>query len=210
MVPRVKVSMKQVKATPITAATSHLSSFASQLHSYAQSAHFSSANSSSSSSYAAADNRLNSNSSTFPIDKKSSTPPIAACTVEMPNCKDGLPSLAVTVTCSAVEIDDWISANNILNAPAVGFDIEWKPQYQKGQTNKLALIQISIPTAALIIQTHYLDYFPRLFIEVMNSKSVLKVGVGLYQDLLRLQTDYNISFRGYLDLGMAKDCFVFV
>jgi hypothetical protein len=35
----------------------------------------------------------------------------------------------------------------------------------------------------------------------MLNKRILKVGVGVYDDLMRVKEDYGVPFRGYLDIG---------
>lgn len=94
----------------------------------------------------------------------------------------------------------------------LGFDIEWRTQFDKGiPQNKTSLVQLSTSSSSLIIQlTHMINrhseislvsMLPQEFIDLMKSKSIIKVGVGIANDLEKLKTDYNIEYDTFLDLG---------
>lgn len=88
----------------------------------------------------------------------------------------------------------------------VGFDIEWKSVFSKAGTQNLAsIVQLSTPRSCLIVQINHLVYHDRTIAEemknVLQSDDIIKVGVGVREDLDRLKTDYNISYGAYVDIG---------
>lgn len=63
----------------------------------------------------------------------------------------------------------------------VGFDTETKPNFRKGMTNKVSLIQISTNDRSFLFRLNKLGFTPELK-EFMECKDVLKVGLSLKDD----------------------------
>jgi hypothetical protein len=78
----------------------------------------------------------------------------------------------------------------------VGFDVEWV------KSNKIAILQLSSERICMILQMQALneEKFPRQLIDFLENKKIIKVGVGIDQDVLRISKDYGISIRGAVDL----------
>ena len=110
--------------------------------------------------------------------------------------------LPVTVTRSSSEVDAWVATHvHSAKAPFLGFDIEWRPSFHAGRRPpKAATVQLATPTAALIVQLPHLDKVPAGLQETLGGDHVTKVGVGVKEDLKRLQKDYNLSFSGFADI----------
>jgi ribonuclease D len=81
----------------------------------------------------------------------------------------------------------------------LGFDTETRPSFKKGVVYPTALIQISALDQAWIIRVSRMGYPPEL-LELLTREDILKVGLGLNDDLRRLRTDFQFEPGGFLDL----------
>ncbi|MCX7171634.1 MAG: 3'-5' exonuclease domain-containing protein 2 [Proteobacteria bacterium] len=96
-----------------------------------------------------------------------------------------------------------IALENLMATDALGFDTESKPTFAKGEVSTGPhLIQLATDDKAYL--------FPitgRLTLDILRvileSAQVLKVGFGLRDDLLRLQTKLGIGTVHTLDLAIA-------
>ena len=66
----------------------------------------------------------------------------------------------VTVTKSGEEVRRWLEEHNELIA--FGVDVEWRPNFSRGEDNPVALLQISAEKTCLLIQLMYIDYVPEV------------------------------------------------
>ena len=94
----------------------------------------------------------------------------------------------------------------IENNPLLGFDTETKPSFKKGQVNPTSLIQLANPGQTWIIRVSRIGY-PERLLKLLSSEEVLKVGLGLNDDLRRLRSDYNFEPGGFLDLQQYVEAF---
>lgn len=101
----------------------------------------------------------------------------------------------------------WKTALSDLKKETIfGFDTETKPSFAKGQTYPPALMQLATAGAVYLIQ---LNYFPlkRVWTELLMLPGKIKAGVGIEEDLLRLNKIYPIQAEGFVDLGkLATSC----
>ncbi|OVA16745.1 3'-5' exonuclease domain [Macleaya cordata] len=109
------------------------------------------------------------------------------------------------VTQTASIVDDWVSNihrdfNRILNNLVVGFDIEWRPTFNRNQENKAALLQLCVGHRCLIFQFLYADHIPRSLIEFLNNPNFTFVGVGIDEDVEKLLYDHELGVANTLDL----------
>jgi ribonuclease D len=81
----------------------------------------------------------------------------------------------------------------------LGFDTETRPSFKKGVVYPTALIQISALDQAWIIRVSRMGYPPEL-LELLTREDILKVGLGLNDDLRRLRADFQFEPGGFLDL----------
>lgn len=63
----------------------------------------------------------------------------------------------------------------------VGFDTETKPNFRKGVTNKVSLIQVATEDRSFLFRLNKLGFTPELK-EFMECEDVLKVGLSLKDD----------------------------
>ena len=96
----------------------------------------------------------------------------------------------VTLASNASQIIVWLEKNiygkrDIFKS--VGLDVEWKPNKKNQINNKVALIQISTNSSVLLIQMNKLKTIPQPLFDLIVSKDILKVGVGILDDLAKLK-----------------------
>eukprot|EP00118_Oscarella_pearsei_P014631 m.126458 g.126458 ORF g.126458 m.126458 type:complete len:345 (+) comp37899_c0_seq1:40-1074(+) len=102
----------------------------------------------------------------------------------------------------------------------MGFDCEWAnlPRRNKGSKEapaedesmmeKVDLVQLATLDRALLVRLCKMKgRFPKTLEEILEDKSVIKLGVAVCDDATRLRKDYGVNMRGCLDLRhMAVRC----
>lgn len=96
---------------------------------------------------------------------------------------------------------DQIAANSIL-----GFDTETKPSFKKGQVYPTSLIQLSTLNRSWLLRVSKIGY-PNKLLEILSSEDIIKVGLGLNDDLRRLRSDFQFEPAGFLDLQQYVGAF---
>ena len=85
------------------------------------------------------------------------------------------------------------------NEEVVGFDTETKPSFEKGKTNKVALLQLSTADTCYLIRLNVLG-MQNSVIEILSSEKPLKVGLSLKDDYKMLSRRRSFRPVGFLDL----------
>lgn len=85
------------------------------------------------------------------------------------------------------------------NEEVVGFDTETKPSFEKGKTNKVALLQFSTVDACYLIRLNVLG-MQNPIIDILSSEKPLKVGLSLKDDYKMLNRRRNFKPAGFLDI----------
>ena len=88
----------------------------------------------------------------------------------------------------------------------LGFDTETKPSFKKGRVHPTSLIQLATSRQSWIIRVSRIGY-PERLLRLLSSGEVLKVGLGLNDDLRRLRSDFNFEPAGFLDLQQYVEAF---
>jgi ribonuclease D len=88
----------------------------------------------------------------------------------------------------------------------LGFDTETKPSFKKGKVHPTSLIQLATSKEAWIIRVSRIGY-PERLLKLLSNEEVLKVGLGLNDDLRRLRSDYHFEPAGFLDLQQYVEAF---
>ena len=97
------------------------------------------------------------------------------------------------------EIVDIIKKTNV-----IGFDTETKPAFKKGEKHKIALLQLSTLNEAYLFRLNKTGFSPEL-IELFEDDSILKIGVGIRDDLRGLNKLRRFKPCGFIELqDMAK------
>lgn len=90
---------------------------------------------------------------------------------------------------------------------AVGFDVEWKPHSKVGQRHRISLVQIARPDSVLLVQLHrHKGKVPNALSSLIRSKDIVKAGVGVLDDLKRIEEDHglDVSEAAFVDLGAVS------
>lgn len=85
------------------------------------------------------------------------------------------------------------------NEEIVGFDTETKPSFEKGKTNKVALLQLSTADTCYLIRLNLLG-MQNSIMEILSSEKPLKVGLSLRDDYKMLNRRRSFRPAGFLDL----------
>ncbi|MDE6079380.1 MAG: 3'-5' exonuclease domain-containing protein 2 [Duncaniella sp.] len=104
---------------------------------------------------------------------------------------------AITVVDTPADAAEAIRA--LAGEDVVGFDTETKPNFRKGQTNRLSLIQISTADRCYLFRVNKTGLTPDL-IEFLQSPLPVKVGLSLKDDFHGLQRLAPLTPAGFEDL----------
>jgi hypothetical protein len=102
----------------------------------------------------------------------------------LPNCLPTEPNVTLTVTRRPGEVDDWITSHALLSghneSQAVGFDIEWRPNFRVGEKQpRVVVVQLAVPTAALVVQVRLMRQLPASLQALLAFPKCIKVGVDV-------------------------------
>jgi len=84
----------------------------------------------------------------------------------------------------------------------VGFDTETRPAFVKGQKFPISLTQLATEEHAFLIRNQYTGW-PRPLLEFLANPSVLKIGVGIRDDVksIKAQARINWNPEGFVELN---------
>jgi ribonuclease D len=114
---------------------------------------------------------------------------------------DGIKMAAVRLVKTERDLADALAALSVMDA--IGFDTESKPTFLKGEVSTGPhLVQLATDEAAFLFQ---IGTGPAVEVlkTVLESKSILKVGFGLQDDVKRLRAKLGIDAINVLDLSTA-------
>ncbi|MTK53953.1 3'-5' exonuclease [Paludibacter sp.] len=81
----------------------------------------------------------------------------------------------------------------------IGFDTETKPSFSRGQSHKVALLQLSTDEICFLIRLNEIG-FPQVLVELLNNIDVKKVGLSLRDDFKALSKRAHIYPDSFVDL----------
>lgn len=87
----------------------------------------------------------------------------------------------------------------LLSQPVLGIDSETRPSFTKGQSHKVALLQISSEECCFLFRLNLIGLIPSL-IELLESPSVIKVGLSLRDDFMMLHKRAPFTQQGCIEL----------
>ncbi len=87
----------------------------------------------------------------------------------------------------------------LMKEKVIGFDTETKPAFKKGVSHHVALLQLSTSKEAFLFRLNQTGFTDSL-IQLLASPAVLKVGVGIRDDLRGLQRLRPFTPGGFIEL----------
>ena len=104
----------------------------------------------------------------------------------------------IRLVASAQDLEQAI--HGIRGEQVVGLDTETKPTFRKGQFHLPCLVQIATASVVYLFQLQRMDFSDTL-VEVLESPTIIKAGIGLADDLLNLKKVFPFEPRNILDLS---------
>lgn len=96
--------------------------------------------------------------------------------------------------------EDAIKAVEVLAAESViGFDTETKPSFKRGQSNDVALLQLSTHTDCYLFRLNHIG-LPEVVRNLLETEDVLKIGLSIHDDFHNLRKIYELEPKGFIDL----------
>jgi ribonuclease D len=96
--------------------------------------------------------------------------------------------------------EDIAAAVDILKKNGViGFDTETKPNFKRGRTNKVALLQLAISEEAFLFRIHKTGISDEL-ISLFEDEDIIKTGVAIKDDIRKLRAIRDFRAAGFLEL----------
>lgn len=118
-----------------------------------------------------------------------------------------LPTVSYPGTIVVVNTRDEARAamEKIRHCTVTGFDTETRPSFRKGQTNNVALVQISTGDTCYLFRVNKLGITDEL-IGYMEDEAVTKVGLSLRDDFHVMRRGGEFEPKGFIDLqNYVKD-----
>ncbi|RLD23005.1 MAG: 3'-5' exonuclease domain-containing protein 2 [Bacteroidetes bacterium] len=81
----------------------------------------------------------------------------------------------------------------------LGFDTETRPTFTKGEFHHISLIQLAIPDKVFLFRINH-SGFEKSLVDLMANENILKVGVGLRDDIIGLQKLHDFNQGGFKEL----------
>ncbi len=95
--------------------------------------------------------------------------------------------------------------DSLTAAKELGFDIETRPSFKKGEVYQVAMLQLATETDAFIIRFGRINNFKAIK-EIFENPAVVKVGVAIRDDLKQLQKRFEFVPQNFIELqNVAKE-----
>jgi ribonuclease D len=86
----------------------------------------------------------------------------------------------------------------------IGFDTESRPAFKKGTYYPISIVQLSTLDTAYIIQLKKTGFSDEL-IEIFENENILKVGIGLKDDIRKLKKIRDFNEASFIDLSKIAE-----
>lgn len=83
--------------------------------------------------------------------------------------------------------------------PFLGFDTETRPAFHKGETYPVSLLQLAVPERVYLFRLNKCGFLPSLR-NLLAEKRVVKIGVGIRDDIRALRKLGNFQPASFVDL----------
>lgn len=98
-----------------------------------------------------------------------------------------------------IDNDHGLSALRFDGVKLLGFDTETRPSFRKGESYKVALLQLATDQDAYLIRMQRVTRFESIK-EVFENEGIVKVGAAIRDDLKGLQKTFPFTPRGFVEL----------
>ena len=86
----------------------------------------------------------------------------------------------------------------------LGFDIETRPTFRKGESYPPALLQLAGSSAVYVFQLHQLQDL-KWFVDLFSDATIIKAGVSLDHDIRKLKERQEFQAAGFVELSKLSD-----
>ncbi|KAL5546803.1 hypothetical protein UlMin_006490 [Ulmus minor] len=119
-------------------------------------------------------------------------------------------TIQTLVTNSPLSVDSWISEiehihRHRLNRLVVGLDVEWRPSFSRRRRNPLAILQLCVGRRCLVFQLLHSPYVPDSLVEFLSDVNYTFVGVGIPEDMRRLEEELDLKLSNAVDLALVAE-----
>jgi ribonuclease D len=87
----------------------------------------------------------------------------------------------------------------LLSQPLLGIDSETRPSFSKGQTYKVALLQVSTDECCFLFRLNMIGLTPSI-ISLLENEKVKKIGLSLHDDFMMLHKRASFTQKGCIEL----------
>lgn len=89
--------------------------------------------------------------------------------------------------------------------PVIGFDTETRPSFTKGQSFKVALLQLATPNKVFLIRLHHATLTEEI-VSIFENPGIIKAGVAIRDDIKALQKIKRFHPTAFVELAtMSKE-----
>lgn len=115
--------------------------------------------------------------------------------------RSGSPRLKTPMLAYTADHDEANDLLSCLGPGPMGLDLEWNFS-RLGGSHRTALLQICSPSMILIIHLSAMSHrIPPLLTNILHDPTIIKTGVAIKNDALKLQRDYGIDTRNVVELS---------
>ncbi|MBD5262320.1 MAG: 3'-5' exonuclease domain-containing protein 2 [Bacteroides sp.] len=104
-------------------------------------------------------------------------------------------SIIVVDTPSAAES----AVERLRMADLIGFDTETRPSFKKGQSNDVALLQLSLPDVCFLFRLNKIG-MPDSLKQLLEDKTKTKIGLSIHDDFRNLRKAHDFTPDGFVEL----------
>lgn len=81
----------------------------------------------------------------------------------------------------------------------IGFDTETKPSFQKGRTNKVALMQLSTLECCYLFRLNIIGLVDELA-RLLENENIIKIGLSIHDDFNVMHRSSHVAPKGFVEL----------
>lgn len=87
----------------------------------------------------------------------------------------------------------------LMRERVIGFDTETKPSFKKGQTNKVALMQLSTLDQCFLFRLNIIGIGPELT-QLLESDDITKIGLSIHDDFNVMHRSSKVQPKAFVEL----------